>query len=514
LTTLRSGSASDVGRVRSVNEDLVLDASPLYGVADGMGGHVGGDVAARTAVDALRGAFEQRPTAEGLLAAVQEANTAVWERGRADADLRGMGTTLTVAALATVPGGDEERLILVNVGDSRAYLYRDGALQQLTTDHSVAEELVARGELTPDEAASVPQRHILTRALGVAPVVEVDAWELSPEAGDRYLLCSDGLSNEVDQDVMTEVLASEPDPAKAAKELVAVANDNGGSDNITVVVLDVVSVEQPGRQPDVDMVASNGDGSSPRGAPVPLTRSAMVAGSSAQGGTIGALATMDAPPVGPESSERTDSDTGTEAAFEPGLGGLEAESKKSLRARIWPRRRTAEDQKSPRLVTVRLVAFLALVAAVVVGAWGLLRWYQGSNYFLTVDGSNIVVEQGHPGGFLWFDPKVVDQTGVTTSEVPANQLSEIRVGSFSESTAAGARAQLRRLVLTQCSYQQEPGATTTTTTTKSLPAIARCPSEPTSTVTPPPTTATTASPRSTGKSTGSTTSTTAKGAAG
>src|SRR5580704_1242622 len=134
MITLRSGSATDVGRIRSVNEDLAFESDDLYGVADGMGGHAGGAVAAQTAVEALQEAFRRSPTIDGLLAAVQEANAAVWERGRVDADLRGMGTTLTVAANIEASGDDAEAIVLVNVGDSRAYLLRSGELEQLTTD--------------------------------------------------------------------------------------------------------------------------------------------------------------------------------------------------------------------------------------------------------------------------------------------------------------------------------------------------------------------------------------------
>ena len=190
LTVLRSGSASDVGRVRTVNEDLALESLTLFAVADGMGGHVGGEIAARTAIDTLQAEFARKPSADGLAAAIHEANRAVWERGHADADLRGMGTTMIAAALVATDEGD--RLVLANVGDSRAYRLHGGDLVQLTTDHSVAEELVARGELSEEEAAVHPHRHILTRALGVQPEVAVDVWQLVPEEGDRFLLCSDG----------------------------------------------------------------------------------------------------------------------------------------------------------------------------------------------------------------------------------------------------------------------------------------------------------------------------------
>ncbi|MHB8680733.1 MAG: Stp1/IreP family PP2C-type Ser/Thr phosphatase, partial [Acidimicrobiales bacterium] len=238
MTVLRSGSASDVGRVRALNEDLALETLTLFAVADGMGGHAGGEVAARTAIEALQQEFARQPSIDGLVTAVRRANQSVWDRSHEDPDLRGMGTTLTAAALVATDDGD--RLVLANVGDSRSYRFHDGTLTQLTKDHSVAEELVERGELSEAEAAVHPHRHILTRALGVAPDVEVDVWQVTPEAGDRFLLCSDGLSNEISTRRMTSVLSSTPDPQQAAETLVRMANEHGGNDNVTVVVLDVL----------------------------------------------------------------------------------------------------------------------------------------------------------------------------------------------------------------------------------------------------------------------------------
>jgi protein phosphatase len=238
VTVLRSGSASHVGRVRTVNEDRALEGLTLFAVADGMGGHAGGEVAAAIAVEALEAGFNRTPTMDGLVAAVQDANRAVWERGVGDQALRGMGTTVTAAALVATADGD--RLVLVNVGDSRSYRFHDGTLDQLSVDHSVAEELVAQGALSEAEAAVHPKRHILTRALGISPQVEVDIWEVVPEDGDRYLLCSDGLSNEVPPDVIAGVLSSVRDPHEAAETLVGLANESGGNDNITAVVVDVL----------------------------------------------------------------------------------------------------------------------------------------------------------------------------------------------------------------------------------------------------------------------------------
>jgi protein phosphatase len=485
LTALRSGSASDVGRVRTVNEDLAIESAPLYGVADGMGGHAGGDVAARTAVDALESAFRREPTLEGFLAAVNEANKAVWDRSRSEWDLRGMGTTLTVAALIKDPDAETERLALVNVGDSRAYLLRDGLLEQLTTDHSVAEELVARGELTPDQAAQHPQRHILTRALGVSPAVEVDAWELVPQVGDRYLLCSDGLSNEVDDGIITRILGSDDSPTQAAEDLVSAANEQGGNDNITVVVLDVIEPE--GGQDLLPAAASltNGQDAGPRPSAVPLTPSAILAGSPATRSPTSPVA----------GTSRARSKAARQQSGSDVRGVLveappeEAKVAGADRAKPPRRRKEQATERSPRLITGRLVVFFLAVAAVLAGAWGLIRWYLDSSYFLAVQGSQIVVDQGKPGGFLWFDPKTVDQTGVNTKEIPANQLQGLQDGSYSESSPAAARALVRRMVITECEYDQGVlGATTTTSPPASTPAITRCPTVQQPVVTSPPTT--------------------------
>ncbi len=504
MTTLRSGSASDVGRVRTVNEDLAIESSPLYGVADGMGGHAGGDVAARTAVDALESAFRREPTLEGFLAAVHEANRAVWDRSRFEWDLRGMGTTLTVAALIKDPDAEADRLVLVNVGDSRAYLLRDGLFEQLTSDHSVAEELVARGELTPDQAAQHPQRHILTRALGVSPAVDVDAWELVPQVGDRYLLCSDGLSNEVDDGIIARILGSDDSPTQTAEDLVSAANQQGGNDNITVVVLDVIDSEG-GRDliPAAESLA-NGQGAGSGPSAVPLTPSAMLAGSPATGS-----------PTSSVGGTRVRSKTARQSSGS-GAGGLLVEAPPEDAAKVAgedrakaPRRRKdPATQRSPRLITGRLVVFFLAVAAVLAGAWGLIRWYLDSSYFLAVQGSQIVVDQGKPGGFLWFDPETVKRTGVTTAEIPANQLQGLENGSYSESSPASALALVRRMVITECEYDQGVlGATTTTAPPASTPAIARCPTAQQPVVTSPPTT----SPPSTTVKRSSTSSTAAGG---
>jgi serine/threonine protein phosphatase PrpC len=228
---LRFGAKTDVGRVRKGNEDSYTAREPLFAVADGMGGHQGGEVASSLALETIGkgdGPLEQL---------VREANVAVYERAAKDPGLAGMGTTLT----AVVADGDVLRL--AHVGDSRAYMLRDGKLQRLTKDHTVVERLVDEGKLTAQEAEIHPQRSILTRALGVDESLQVDQGAIEPRPGDRLLLCSDGLTGMVDEERITKLLIDNQDPQKAADALVDAANEVGGQDNITTIVIDVLGAE-------------------------------------------------------------------------------------------------------------------------------------------------------------------------------------------------------------------------------------------------------------------------------
>ena len=235
---LSSFAGTDVGRARSGNEDSYFCGRTVFAVADGLGGHQGGEVASAAAVEPLaaldgREFADPAEAAETLAAAIQEANTAILDRAAGDPALWGMGTTVTAAALA-----GERHLQLAHVGDSRAYLLRDGSLEQLTTDHTVVGELVRRGRLTPAQAAIHPERSILTRAVGLDPGILVDtptALDLQP--GDQVLLCSDGLTEAVDDDQIAELLSSTADGHAACRALIDAANAAGGPDNITVVLL-------------------------------------------------------------------------------------------------------------------------------------------------------------------------------------------------------------------------------------------------------------------------------------
>lgn len=239
MTALRTGAVTDVGRVRTNNEDQLLVAESIFAVADGMGGHAAGEVASLIAVDTLRDAFTENATAQGLIDAVRLANSNVIARQESDPNTRGMGTTVCAAALVANEAGDGETFVIVNVGDSRAYLLRDGELSQITDDHSVADELMRAGQLTEEQAATDRRRHVLTRVLGMESTVNPDRFDIDPFRGDRILLASDGLTNEVPDSEIASILRRIDDPGEAARELTRVAKNNGGADNITVVIVDV-----------------------------------------------------------------------------------------------------------------------------------------------------------------------------------------------------------------------------------------------------------------------------------
>jgi PPM family protein phosphatase len=223
---------SDTGRQRRGNEDAYFARAPLFAVADGMGGAQAGEVASRLAVEVLEqglpegsGSIEER-----LRARVREANARINAVGQADDQRAGMGTTLTVAHVG------EDELTVAHVGDSRLYRLRDGAFERLTDDHTLVDELVRQGKLTPQEADEHPQRSIITRALGPETGVEADSRTWPARAGDVYLICSDGLTSMVEEARVGELVAGAPSLAAAGRALIEAANEAGGRDNITVVL--------------------------------------------------------------------------------------------------------------------------------------------------------------------------------------------------------------------------------------------------------------------------------------
>lgn len=236
----RGWAATDVGRIRDGNEDSFVCIDGLYFVADGMGGHSAGEVASDIAVRTLERIYGASP--EGLNhpdiveAAVEMANMAIFSESMADSAKTGMGTTLTGLVVSDAAA---HRVIVANVGDSRTYLWRHGELRQVTKDHSHVQNLVDRGAITRAEARVHYQRNIVLRAMGIEPTIEVDTFEVEVEIGDRFVVCSDGLVDEADDTEIENEIRAAADGAECAERLVALANRNGGRDNITVVVVDV-----------------------------------------------------------------------------------------------------------------------------------------------------------------------------------------------------------------------------------------------------------------------------------
>src|SRR3954462_13870340 len=243
---VRWGAATHGGLVRAGNEDAFVVEPMVFGVADGMGGHQAGEVASEIAARIMRDRLRTGASNVGVVvASVVEANAAIFQEAHASVDHHGMGTTLTALVVLRADESNVARFALVNVGDSRTYLLRNGELHRATVDHSYVQELVNTGHISEDEARSHPRRNIVTRALGIEPTVRVDTWLVPMGHGDRFILCSDGLVDEVHDDEIAAIAIAAPTPQEAADQLVAKANANGGRDNVTVVVVDVLQGVDP-----------------------------------------------------------------------------------------------------------------------------------------------------------------------------------------------------------------------------------------------------------------------------
>jgi PPM family protein phosphatase len=231
------GVATNPGLVRSNNEDAVFAEFPVFVVADGMGGQAGGEVASSLVSEAFRSlAAAPLLTVDDVREAIERANDAVVDAATSTDGLAGMGTTLVGLALVSVE--DRPSWLAFNIGDSRCYRFSGGALTQVTTDHSEVQILVDQGAITPEAARSHPHRNVITRAIGAGHVVEPDFFLLTPEPGERFLVCSDGLTVDVEDGTIASVLETEPDPQAAAARLVDLAVAGGGHDNVTVLVVD------------------------------------------------------------------------------------------------------------------------------------------------------------------------------------------------------------------------------------------------------------------------------------
>lgn len=419
MITFRAGAVTDTGRARAVNQDslLVVDGR-LYAVADGMGGHRGGEVASALALESLASLAES--TTAALVKGITRANEAVYLRSSQDPELRGMGTTLIALALAVDADG-QELLAMANVGDSRAYRFRGGRLEQMTEDHSLVESLVRQGRITAEEAVTHPQRNIITRALGVDPEVEVDSWELPAVPGDRYLLCSDGLFNEVEPATIAATLAERVDPDDAAAELVRLANEGGGRDNITCVVVDVLDGPGGADEPvaRVDTASEPDLGAyGPATAPTPAVPAADHTPS------------PPSPPSPPPSPSSTEAAGGAGTAGQPDGDGDERPALIGALPDHLPddepggiptkRRRT---RRLTWRVLIFVVALLALAATVVAA----LVHYGRDTYYVAFDASDrVTIVKGRPGGFLVFDPTVERVTTISLDDLRETAVERVR----------------------------------------------------------------------------------------
>ncbi|MFD1932677.1 MULTISPECIES: Stp1/IreP family PP2C-type Ser/Thr phosphatase [Nonomuraea] len=379
---LRYAARSDVGLLREGNEDSAYASGRLLAVADGMGGHAHGEVASSVAIAAMASLEESQQGGDllnAIEAAVREANRKLHEMVGRDPSLKGMGTTLT----AMLWNGTQ--VALVHVGDSRAYLLRRGELYQITHDHTLVQQLVDDGRITPEEAATHPQRSILLRALDGSGEVDPDLTLREAQLGDRYLLCSDGLSGVVSAETLHATLTNIDDPEEVVRQLIDLANRGGGPDNITCVLADVVDLaESPQVPTEAAVVGAAG----------------MSRRSSSPGEPAGRVSAVTAPqPV------ITDDDDD--------YPGAEASGRRVKRRRVWP----------------VLVSVLG-VAAVAAGAGGYFGWqWVQDQYFVGARGDEVVVFRGvqqEVGPIQFFE--VIKPTGRKLSELSSTEQALVKDG--------------------------------------------------------------------------------------
>lgn len=452
MATLRWGAATHEGQIRTQNEDQFHVGEGLFVVADGMGGHLAGEVASEMAVDRLdsRLPASSLSTRDDLVSAINEANVEIYNASVENPDQAGMGTTITAIAVVDDPH-DGEVFAVANVGDSRSYVLRHNRLRQVTIDHSFVQELVAEGAISREEARTHPRRNIVTRALGIEPFVRVDSWTMPIIRGDRFVLCSDGLVDEVPDDIIESVLLEHADdPTAAAQALVDAANAAGGRDNVTVVVVDVLEGDDP---PDpteeFDVV--------PAWSEVSLD-------DTGETQIIADPLEIDpaAPPVLPSPAHSM----ATTDSAEP--TGRRA------------RRRDRRKQRPQRSRASRVGRSLLLlgIAAVLVLGFAILAAWARSGYFVAFDeGDRVAIFQGRRDGVLWFEP---------TLEAPAPYTRE----QLDEES--------QRLVDQQLQFSSQKDAaafidgslsTTTTTTTSTTTTTTTTTSTTTTTIVAPATTA-------------------------
>lgn len=367
------GAVTHKGQVRAENEDSLLADNNLFMVADGMGGHNAGEVASQMAVSSLREMASGIIAEVDLVDALEQANESIYAESMTNHLHHGMGTTL--AAMVVL---DNNNLVVAHVGDSRVYMWHNEVLSRLSKDHSYVQELVDEGIVSLEEARTHPRRNIVTRALGIDGDVEIESNTLPVTRGAWYVLCSDGLVDEVSDADIAKVLKAADSPHGAAQALVDAANSAGGRDNITVIVVDVdtaVVHELPTSDSPADKSVS----------PV-----------------VVAVPDQAVPAV-----------AGSPSALPPSAG------------------------KKPAKFKVGLVLFWSALVGIVLAVLVVFAAYGRTGYFVGYSGDDVVVFKGRPGGVLWFQPTVEARTSLTREDLPTDLADEISgEPTFSEASAA------------------------------------------------------------------------------
>ncbi|MCU1364950.1 MAG: putative serine/threonine protein phosphatase [Ilumatobacteraceae bacterium] len=449
MPELRWGATTNPGRVRSENEDTFVAEPMVFAVADGMGGHQAGEVASALAASIIRDRLANGSVNEDYaVAVVNEVNAAIHGAARVDATKSGMGTTLTALAVLNAQGDQPEQLVLLNVGDSRTYRFRLGRLQRVTVDHSYVQELVATGHITMEEARTHPRRNIVTRALGIEPNVRTDMWTLPIVRGDRFVLCSDGLVDEVPDEEILDLVASIEDPQTLSQQLVDLANRHGGRDNVTVVVLDVLEGAEP-PDPTGEMqvdpswattggplwepntlappTAPSGDGSASTG-----TMSDAATGASFIASRDPSTMPTMPPPAAPLPGAAPEvADAPIPAPTLPAAASMQAVKdpmpapQPGSTPEPMPAPKTVSSKPRRRRLTGGLALFIVVLAAIVIVTVTLISVHERSGYYVGFKGDTVVVYKGQPEGFLWFHPTVNQVTALDRNSLPAAAIAQI-----------------------------------------------------------------------------------------
>lgn len=474
MAELKWGAGTHPGQIRPDNEDDMHASDGIYVVADGMGGHEAGEIASALAVERIRDvliAEDLAPTAERVVEAISDANGDIFRAAIANPGQSGMGTTVTAIAVIedpmagrgapniddndgldldkvtpVVPRDQPEALVLANVGDSRTYLYRHGRLRRVTIDHSYVQELVSTGHITDDEARTHPRRNIITRALGIEPDVKVDWWTLPLVRGDRFVLCSDGLVDEVPDTDISKVLEENPDPQAAVDLLIAMANEAGGRDNVTIIIVDVLEGDDP-PDPTQELDLTPVWADDPHITADDIARieagDLELTGGPTEEVVVAKLSRKDrrrARKANDESNQH-DTDTGTNTDTTTDADG-DADAPADANDERDDDERDADDRddaadagpaaaKRPRLG--RMVAGFVVLALLIAGFVAFAAWAR-SGFFVDFDEDDrVTVYKGQPGGVLWFEPTTENASTVTRDSISEDDIRTIeRQPEFSD----------------------------------------------------------------------------------